>query len=104
MKKITPLHKKRADIKTTKIDSYKTSLLEASANLMGGYPMMFIVGIVILPLSTNWIKEDPFIANITITGVYASINFARSFFLRRLFAKDNLYAKFIKFGKKLIRV
>jgi len=88
---------------TKQIDSYKKSLFEATANLMGGYPMMFVVGIIILPLSANWIKEDPLVANITITGVYASINFTRSFLLRRLFAKYELHDNLIKLVKNLVR-
>ena len=85
------------------IDSYKKSLLEAIANLLGGYPMMFVVGIIILPLSADWILKDPLIANITITGVYASINFTRSFLLRRLFAKYGIYDNLIKLRIKLKR-
>ena len=85
------------------IDSYKKSLLEALANLCGGYPMMFVAGIILLPLSTNWIKEDPLVANMTITGAYASINFTRSFLLRRLFAKNRFYDSAIKLWKKLKR-
>ncbi|QLH11662.1 hypothetical protein [Nitrosarchaeum sp. AC2] len=88
---------------TKQIDSYKKSLFEATANLMGGYPMMFVAGIIILPLSANWIKEDPLVANITITGVYASINFTRSFLLRRLFAKYELHDNLIKLVKNLVR-
>ena len=87
---------------STQIDSKKKSLLEAFANLMGGYPMMFVAGIVILPLSVNWIKEDPIVANTTITAVFASINFTRSFFLRRLFAKYSFYDKLVIAGKKLM--
>ncbi len=86
---------------TREIDSYKKSLFEALSNLLGGYPMMFVVGIIILPLSSDWIKEDPLVANITITGLYASINFTRSFLLRRLFAKYGIYDNLIKLGIKL---
>ncbi|GKS66681.1 hypothetical protein YTPLAS73_02280 [Nitrosarchaeum sp.] len=88
---------------TKQIDSYKKSLVEATANLMGGYPMMFVAGIIILPLSANWIKEDPLVANITITGVYALINFTRSFLLRRLFAKYEIHDKLFKLVKKIVR-
>jgi hypothetical protein len=85
------------------IDSYKKSLLEALTNLAGGFPMMFVVGIIILPLSTGWIKEDPLVANMTITGIYALVNVTRSFLLRRVFAKYGLYDNLIKLGKKLKR-
>jgi len=88
---------------TKQMDSYKKSLFEAFANLLGGYPMMFVVGIVILPLSANWIKDDPLVANITITGVYALINFTRSFLLRRLFTKYEIHDNFIKLIKNLVR-
>lgn len=82
-------------------DSYKKSLLESLANLSGGYPMMFVAGMIILPLSAGWIKEDPVVANMAITGIYALINFIRSFLLRRIFAKYGLYENLIKLGKKL---
>lgn len=85
------------------IDSYKKSSLEALTNLAGGFPMMFVVGIIILPLSTGWIKEDPLVANMTITGIYALVNVTRSFLLRRVFAKYGLYDNLIKLGKKLKR-
>ena len=81
-------------------DDYKKSLLEAVANLMGGYPMMFVAGIIILPLSANWVKEDPLVANMAITSGYALINFTRSFLLRRLFAKYGFYETLLKLGKK----
>ena len=31
------------------------------------------------------IQEDPYMANIAITGVYATVSFVRSYFLRRIF-------------------
>jgi len=89
------------------IDNYKKSLLEAAANLIGGFPMMFMAGIIILPLSSNWIKEDPLVANIAITSGYALINFTRSFLLRRLFAKYGFYENIVKLGtilKKLLHI
>ncbi|MCV0410312.1 hypothetical protein [Nitrosopumilus sp.] len=85
------------------IDSYKKSLMEAFANLTGGYPLIFIVGLIVLPLSVNWIKEDPIVANLAITGAYASINFTRSFVLRRLFLKYGIYEKMTTFLKRLFK-
>lgn len=88
---------------TNPIDSYKKSLMEALANLLGGYPMMFVVGMLALPLAADWIKADPLLANIAITGIYASINFTRSFLLRRLFARYGIYDGLMKLGIKLKR-
>ena len=58
--------------------------------------MMFMAGIIILPLSSNWIREDPLVANIAITSGYALINFTRSFLIRRLFAKYGFYENIVK--------
>ena len=66
------------------LDSKKKSASEAFVNSFGGYPIGYGVGIVILPLSTGWIQEDPYMANIVITGVYATVSFVRSYFLRRI--------------------
>jgi len=104
--KTTPLHENHeaGENPTTKqIDSYKKSLLEAIANLSGGFPIMYALGIIILPLSNGWIKEDPLVANIAITGLYAMANFIRSLFLRRMFAKYGSYDNLIRLGKKLVR-
>ncbi len=54
------------------IDSKKKSASEALVNSFGGYPVGYGVGIIILPLSMGWIQEDPYMANIVITGVYAT--------------------------------
>jgi hypothetical protein len=68
--------------KLSELDSKKKSASEAFVNSFGGYPIGYGVGIVILPLSTGWIQEDPYMANIVITGVYATVSFVRSYFLR----------------------
>lgn len=77
-------------------DSRKRSLSEAFANSFGAYPIGYGLGIVILPLSLGWIKEDPLVANLLITSVYASVSFARSYFLRRIFEKYGIDDNFIK--------
>ena len=69
------------------MDSKKKSASEAFVNSFGGYPIGYAIGIVILPLSTGWIESDPYMANIAITGVYATVSFVRSYFLRRIFEK-----------------
>ena len=69
------------------MDSKKKSASEAFVNSFGGYPIGYAIGIVILPLSTGWIESDPYMANIVITGVYATVSFVRSYFLRRIFEK-----------------
>lgn len=69
-------------------------LSETFVNSFGGYPIGCGLGIVILPISMWWIQEDPLVANLVITFVYATVSFARSYFLRRVFEKfgiDDLY-------------
>ena len=82
------------------IDSHKKSLSEALVNSFGGYPIGYGVGIVVLPLSMGWIQEDPYIANIAITGVYATVSFVRSYFLRRIFEKYGVDDNFIRLAKR----
>ena len=85
------------------VDSKKKSASEAFVNSFGGYPIGYGVGIIILPLSTGWIKEDPSMANIAITGVYAAVSFVRSYFLRRIFEKYGIDDNFLRLGMRLIR-
>jgi hypothetical protein len=61
------------------------------------------LGIIILPISTGWIQEDPYMANIAITGAYAITSFVRSYFLRRVFEKYGIDDNFIRLGKKIIQ-
>ena len=81
------------------VDSKKKSASEAFVNSFGGYPIGYGVGILILPLSTGWIQEDPYMANIAITGVYATVSFVRSYFLRRIFEKYGIDDNFMRLGK-----
>ena len=81
------------------VDSKKKSASEALVNSFGGYPIGYGVGIVILPLSTGWIQEDPYMANLAITGVYAAASFTRSYFLRRIFEKYGIDDNFIRLAK-----
>jgi hypothetical protein len=81
------------------VDSKKKSASEAFVNSFGGYPIGYGVGILILPLCTGWIQEDPYMANIAITGVYATVSFVRSYFLRRLFEKYGIDDNFIRLAK-----
>ena len=85
------------------LDSKKKSASEAFVNSFGGYPIGYGVGIVILPLSTGWIQGDPYMANIVITGVYATVSFVRSYFLRRIFEKYGIDDNFIRLGRKSIQ-
>ncbi len=82
------------------LDSKKKSASEALVNSLGGYPIGYGVGIIILPLSTGWIQEDPYMANIVITGVYATVSFVRSYFLRRIFEKYGVDDNFIRLAKR----
>ena len=81
------------------VDSKKKSLSEALVNSFGGYPIGYGVGIIILPLSMGWIQEDPYMANIAITAVYATVSFVRSYFLRRIFEKYGIDDNFIRLTK-----
>ena len=89
--------------KLSELDSKKKSASEAFVNSFGGYPIGYGVGIIILPLSTGWIQEDPYMANIAITGAYAITSFIRSYFLRRVFEKYGIDDNFIKLGIKLVK-
>ena len=84
-------------------DSHKKSLSEALVNSFGGYPIGYGVGIVVLPLSMGWIQEDPYMANIAITGVYATVSFVRSYFLRRIFEKYGVDDNFLRVGVKFVQ-
>jgi len=86
-----------------KTDSKKKSASEAFVNSFGGYPIGYGVGILILPLSMGWIQDDPLVANLAITFVYATVTFVRSYFLRRTFEKYGIDDNFLKIGMKLIR-
>ena len=85
----------------TKVDSKKKSASEAFVNSFGGYPVGYGVGIVILPLSMGWFQEEPLVANLAITFVYATVSFARSYFLRRVFEKLGIDDNFLRCGMKL---
>ena len=85
------------------IDSKKKSASEAFVNSFGGYPIGYGVGIVILPLSMGWIQEDPLVANLAITLVYATVSFVRSYFLRRIFERHGIDDNFLRVGIKLIK-
>jgi len=84
-------------------DSRSKSASEAFVNSFGGYPIGYGVGIVILPLSTGWIQEDPLVANLAITFVYATVSFVRSYVLRRTFEKYGIDDNFLRAGMKLIK-
>lgn len=84
-------------------DSKKKSASEAFVNSFGGYPIGYGLGIIILPLSIGWVQEDPYIANIVITGVYATVSFVRSYFLRRIFEKYGIDDNFLRLGSKLVK-
>ena len=87
----------------TMLDSKKKSASEALVNALGGFPVGYGLGIIILPISTGWIQDDPYMANIAITGAYAITSFVRSYFLRRIFEKYGIDDNFIKLGIKLVK-
>ena len=81
------------------LDTKKKSASEALVNALGGYPIGYGLGIIILPLCSGWIQEDPYMANVAITGAYAVTSFVRSYFLRRLFEKYGIDDNFIRLAK-----
>ena len=87
----------------TMLDSKKKSASEALVNALGGFPIGYGLGIIILPISTGWIQDDPYMANIAITGAYAITSFVRSYFLRRVFEKYGIDDNFIRLGRKIIQ-
>jgi hypothetical protein len=90
-------------LEMTMLDSKKKSASEALVNALGGFPVGYGLGIIILPISTGWIQDDPYMANIAITGAYAITSFVRSYFLRRVFEKYGIDDNFIKLGIKLVK-
>jgi hypothetical protein len=90
-------------LEMTMLDSKKKSASEALVNALGGFPIGYGLGIIILPISTGWIQEDPYMANIAITGAYAVTSFVRSYFLRRVFEKYGIDDNFIRLGRKIIQ-
>ena len=85
------------------LDTKKKSASEALVNALGGYPIGYGLGIIILPLCSGWIQEDPYMANVAITGAYAVTSFVRSYFLRRLFEKYGIDDNFIRVGIKFVK-
>jgi len=88
---------------SAKTDSHKKSISEAFVNSFGGYPVGYGLGIIILPISMGWIQEDPLVANMAITFVYASVSFARSYALRRVFERFGIDDNFIKLSIRAVR-
>ena len=84
-------------------DSKKKSASESVINSLGGFPIAYGLGIVIFPLSTVWIQPVPFVANIAITGTYATVSFVRSYFLRRIFEQHGIDDNFIRLGRRGIQ-
>jgi hypothetical protein len=83
-------------------NSKRKDLSESLLNAIGGYITGYIIGIMILPYSVNWIQKDPLIANLVITLSYASVNFGRSYILRRFFAQKGIDDHLIQLFRKLI--
>jgi hypothetical protein len=85
------------------VDTKKKSASEAFVNSFGAYPIGYGVGIIILPLSMGWIQDDPLVANLLITFVYATVSFTRSYALRRIFEKYGIDDNFLRLGIKQIK-
>jgi len=84
-----------------KPDTKSKSLQESAANTACSFPLAYVITIIILPMSTDWINESPFIAGIAITGVFTLVSFLRIFALRRVFEKLGYDDNFYKIIKKL---
>ena len=89
--------------KLSSLDTKKKSASEALVNSVGGYPIGYGLGIIILPISAGWLQNDPYVANIAITGTFAVTSFVRSYFLRRVFEKYGIDDNFIRLGRKSIQ-
>ena len=89
--------------KLSSLDTKKKSASEALVNSVGGYPIGYGLGIIILPISASWLQNDPYVANIAITGTFAVTSFVRSYFLRRVFEKYGIDDNFIRLGRKSIQ-
>ena len=86
--------------KLSSLDTKKKSASEALVNSVGGYPIGYGLGIIILPISAGWLQNDPYVANIAITGTFAVTSFVRSYFLRRVFEKYGIDDNFIRLAKQ----
>ena len=84
-------------------DDKSKSISEALTNTFGGYPIAYGISIIILPLSVDWIKDDPLIASLFIGIVFAIASFLRVYYLRRLFERMGHDDNFIKLGVKIYR-
>jgi len=82
-------------------DSRSKSLSEAFVNSFGSYPIGYAIGILILPISMNWLQDDFFIANVFVTLVYATVSFTRIYYLRRVFNRLGVDDNFIRLVSKL---
>ena len=83
--------------------TFEQNVSEALVNSFGGYPVGHGLGLVILPLSAGWIQSDPVVATTAITGVYATVSFVRSYFLRRVFEKYGIDDNVLKIGIKFVK-
>jgi len=88
---------------STKMNWNKNGLAEAATNSVGGYPIGFIMGLVILPLSIGWIQKDPITANLTITMIYVGVSFVRTYLIRKIFLKYNIDDNFLRLGLSAIK-
>jgi len=84
-----------------KKDSRSKSLSEAFVNSFGSYPIGYAIGILILPISMDWLQDDLFIANVFVTLVYATVSFTRTYYLRRVFNHLGFDDNFIRLINKL---
>ena len=70
-------------------------LSEAFVNSFGSYPIGYGVSLLVLPTFAPWIQKDPFTVNLVITLIFATVSFARVYFLRNIFERyginDNLF-------------
>ena len=77
-------------------DSKSKSVSEALTNTFGGYPLGYGISIIVLPLSVDWIKDDPLVASLFIGIVFATASFLRVYYLRRLFERFGYDDNFLK--------
>lgn len=84
-------------------DTKSKSLSEAFTNSFGGYPISYGLNILVLPLSVDWIKEDPFVATLFIGIIFAMTSVVRGYCFRRFFGKLGYDDSFVRLAIKLVR-
>ena len=85
-------------------DTRSRSLSEALVSSISSYPLGFSIGIIILPLSVDWLSANAWMATAAVTATYTTCSCVRIYCLRRIFTRLDSDDNFIKLGIKLCRL